>query len=133
MAEVAAAAAGAGAVNPAIAAKLPQGIGPLNDVVDFQKVVCLNGTHQDPASIFRQGNTSVLSSDADEQLLITLLEWRQLSPGRHFDAARWRPKSTFRRLRSAKNVQVQGIGWHIRWMECWKTLLATRTPELDHP
>ena len=72
MAEVAAAAAGAGAVNPAIAAKLPQGIGPLNDVVDFQKVVCLNGTHQDPASIFRQGNTSVLSSDADEQLLITV-------------------------------------------------------------
>ena len=72
MAEIAAAAPGAGAINPAIAAKLPQGIGSLNDVVDLQKVVCLNGTHRDPASVFRQGNTSVLSSDADEQLLITV-------------------------------------------------------------
>lgn len=54
------------------AASLPAGIECLNDVIDFANVVVRNGRHADPSSICRVGNQSILASDADEQLLITI-------------------------------------------------------------
>jgi hypothetical protein len=69
----AAAAGGAeAAFVSAAASKLPAGVECLNGVIDFTNVTVLNGTHANGASIMRAGNQSILSSDADEQLLITI-------------------------------------------------------------
>ena len=55
------------------AGSLPSGIECLNDSIDLANVVVQNGRGSaDPATICRVGNQSILASDADEQLLITI-------------------------------------------------------------
>ena len=64
----------------------------------------------------------------EQQLLFCFLERRCLVPTSHIDAAGRGPVS----LRAPEHMQVELVGWAVRWVKRCEALVAARAPEHDH-